>query len=380
MTSPPDQVRAPLSPAAAQLSAALQARAERVTVDRATLVEAFGEALPGAASGEHARSTLATLLYEIAEHGIIGLPTARTKWDAGRPALPEQVRIPTAAPVKSSAPRRHVSWRPELDWAYRARLTASQTEDLLACNRWFRDTHNRPDRRAPLSLRERSYEIFRHEKRLDSLITGALFAPGRLTLEQLATYREPPPLAHRRLGDGDTVLVVENSDTYATLYDLLKNDPGRIGHIAFGSGRAFEASVENIAELSDIHRIVYYGDLDAEGIAIPARASINGVQHGLPPIEPATGLYRLLLAHEPTASDIIASDRAHSLTAWLPGELRQAAHDLLTKGQRLAQEATNRNELGPEPSWRWRTSAAPQPETPAPDRRVGSPLGRNQAG
>lgn len=47
-------------------------------------MEAFREALPGAASGDNARSTLATLLYEIAEHSIIGLPTSRTKWDAGR--------------------------------------------------------------------------------------------------------------------------------------------------------------------------------------------------------------------------------------------------------------------------------------------------------
>ncbi|MET8590395.1 Wadjet anti-phage system protein JetD domain-containing protein [Streptomyces sp. NPDC005078] len=353
MTSPADQAEAPLSPAAAQLSAALQARADRATVTRATLMEAFRGALPGVASGASARSTLATLLYEIADRGIIGLPASRTKWDAGRPALPEQVRIPTAAPSKLSTPRQHVSWRPELNWAYDTRLTASQTKDLLACNRWFRDTHNQPTRRVPLPLRERSYEIFRYEKRLDTLITGALFAPGRLTLKQLATYREPPPLAHRRLGDGDTMLVVENSDTYATLRNLLKPAPGRIGYIAFGSGRAFEASVENTTELPGIHRIVYYGDLDAEGIAIPARASINGVQHGLPPIEPATGLYRLLLAHEPTAGDIIANERATSLTTWLPEELQQAAHALLTKGQRIAQEATNRNELSVEPDWRW---------------------------
>ncbi|MFG2153141.1 Wadjet anti-phage system protein JetD domain-containing protein [[Kitasatospora] papulosa] len=352
MTSSTDQLQVLLSPAAAQLSAALQARADRVTVSRATLIEAFREALPGAASGENARTTLATLLYEIAEHGIIDLPTSRTKWDAGRPALPEQVRIPTAPPARSSTPRQQVSWRPELNWAYGTRLTASQTQDLLACNRWFRDSHGHPARRAPLSLRERSYEIFRNEKRLDTLITGALFAPGRLTLNQLATYREPPPLAHHRLGDGDTVLVVENSDTYATLRNLLKPAPGSMGYIAFGSGRAFEASVENIAKLPDIHRIVYYGDLDAEGIAIPARASINGAQHGLPPIEPAASLYRLLLAHEPTAGDVIANERAHSLTAWLPVELRQAAYALLTKGQRLAQEATNRNELSIEPDWR----------------------------
>ncbi|MEU3506249.1 hypothetical protein ABZ726_38275, partial [Streptomyces hundungensis] len=124
----------------------------------------------------------------------------------------------------------------------------------------------------PVPLRERSYEIFRYKKHLDTLITGALFAPGRLTLKQLATYREPPPLAHRRLGDGDTLLVVENSDTYATLRSLLEPSPGRIGYIAFGSGRAFKASVENITELPDIHRIVYYGDLDMSETRKPATA------------------------------------------------------------------------------------------------------------
>ncbi|MFJ2376945.1 hypothetical protein ACIOZL_29930 [Streptomyces sp. NPDC087769] len=61
----------------------------------------------------------------------------------------------------------------------------------------------------------------------------------------------------------------------------------------------------------------------------------------------------MLLAHEPTAGDIIAKERAHILTAWLPDDLQQAAHALLTKGQRLAQEATNRNELSVEPDWRW---------------------------
>lgn len=353
MTSSTDPDQVPLSPAAAQLSAALQGRAERVTVSRATVMEAFREALPGAASGDNARSTLATLLYEIAEHSIIGLPTSRTKWDAGHPALPEQVRIPTAPPGKHATPRPHVSWRPELNWAYDARLTASQTEDLLACNRWFRDTHNQPARRVAVPLRERSYEIFRHEKRLDALITGALFAPGRLTLEQLATFREPPPLAHHRLGDGDTLLVVENSDTYATLRHLLQPAPGRVGYIAFGSGRAFEASVENVTELPGVRRIVYYGDLDAEGIAIPARASINGAQRGLPPVEPAAGLYRLLLAHEPTVGDIIDSEKAHSLTAWLPEGLQLTAHTVLTNGQRHAQEATNRRDLSAEPAWRW---------------------------
>ncbi|MFJ5531003.1 Wadjet anti-phage system protein JetD domain-containing protein [Streptomyces sp. NPDC093261] len=342
----------PLSPAAASLSAALQARAEKATVSRATLVEAFTAALPGLASGEHARTALATLLHELADHRLLNLPTSRAHWDAGRPRLPEQVRLPATTQATPRAPREPVSWRPELDWAYTARLTAAQTEDLLACNRWFRDSSNAPDRRTPIPLRERSYEIFRDEKRLDALISGALFAPGRLTLDQLATYRQPPPLAHHQVGDGDTLLVVENSDTYATLHDLIAKQPGRIRFIAFGAGRSFEASVSRLTELSGIHRIFYYGDLDADGLAIPARASLTALQHGLPPIEPATDLYRLLLGHTPTPSALVADDRAQTLTAWLPAPLSTQAHDLLTAGQRLAQEATNRNQLSIDSSWR----------------------------
>ncbi|MET8453157.1 Wadjet anti-phage system protein JetD domain-containing protein [Streptomyces sp. NPDC005209] len=341
----------PLSPAAASLSATLQARAEKATISRATLIEAFTAALPGLASGEHARTALATLLHELADHRLLTLPTSSARWDAGRPPLPEQVRLPTT-PATPRVPRGPVSWRPELDWAYTARLTAAQTEDLLACNRWFRDSSNAPDRHTPIPLRERSYEIFRDEKRLDALISGALFALGRLTLDQLATYRQPPPLAHHQVGDGDTLLVVENSDTYATLHDLLAKQPGRTRFIAFGAGRSFEASVSRLTELSGIHRILYYGDLDADGLAIPARASLTALQHGLPPIEPATDLYRLLLGHTPTASALVADDRAQTLTAWLPAPLSTQAHDLLTVGQRLAQEATNRNQLSVNSSWR----------------------------
>ncbi len=342
----------PLTPAAASLSAALQARTEKATVPRATLVEAFATALPGLASSEHARSALATLLQELADHHLLNLPTSKDRWDAGRPPLPEQVRLPTAAPATPRVPRSPVSWRPELDWAYTARLTATQTEDLLACNRWFRDTSSHPDRRTPIPLRERSHEIFRDEKRLDALTSSALFAPGRLTLDQLATYRQPPPLAHHRVGDGDTLLVVENSDTYATFHDLLTKQPNRTRLTAFGSGRSFEASVSRVRELPSIHRILYYGDLDADGLAIPARASLTALQHGLPPIEPATGLYRLLLGHTPTPSVPIADDRAQTLAAWLPTSLAAQAQRLLIAGQRLAQEVTNRNQLSSDSSWR----------------------------
>lgn len=222
---------------------------------------------------------------------------------------------------------------------------------LVLINRWFRDTSKRPEVRAPIRLRERSYEIFQDEKRLEALLSGALFAPGRLTLEQLGAFREPPPLAYRLLGDGDTLLVAENSDTYATLRDLLTPNPGRTRAVAFGSGRAFEASIETVKEIQGIQRIVYYGDLDAEGLAIPARASVTATQCGLPSVEPASALYDLLLSHTTTPGQPVTDERAHTLTTWLPPSLRQRTHEVLTSGRRIAQEATNPNQLAADATW-----------------------------
>ncbi|MEU6230767.1 Wadjet anti-phage system protein JetD domain-containing protein [Streptomyces sp. NPDC047042] len=352
MTAPTPEQPPHLSPGAARLSAALHARAERATLPRATVMEAFTTALPGAARSDNSRTALATLLEELSDAGVLRLPHGQAgKWDAGRPALPEHIRLPAVTPPKAAPAATRRSYRPELDWAHTARLTTAHHEVVALINRWFRDTSNRLELRAPISLRERSYEIFQDEKRLDALIYGALFAPGRLTLEQLGTYREPPPLAFRQLGDGDTLLVAENSDTYATLRDLLAPNPGRTRAVAFGSGRAFEASIETAKEIRGIQRILYYGDLDAEGLSIPARASVTATQIGLPPVEPATALYDLLLSHTPTPGQPLSEERAHTLAAWLAPTQRQETHDVLMSGRRIAQEATNRNQLAGDATW-----------------------------
>jgi hypothetical protein len=237
------------------------------------------------------------------------------------------------------------SWRPELTWAYDARLTTQQTDDLQAVNRWLRDTSSNSDARTPLPLRERSHEIFGDEKRLDALVSTALFAPSRLTLDQLATYRQAPPIAQQQISDQPTALVIENSDTYATLLALLTPEPGPIGHILFGCGRAFEASITQLTHLPSLRRILYYGDLDADGLDIPARTSATALEHNLPAIQPATGLYRLLLTRPRSAGQPIPQMHAARLANWLPHDLQAAARSVLTQGHRIAQESTNRRVL-----------------------------------
>jgi hypothetical protein len=344
-----------LSESAACLSATLNSTAER-RVEQATIFAAFGQACPGTAGTTQGRPVLSALLDELAERLLVELPRSRDGWDDAQPPLPRWLRLPTrpkaeTRTVRATAP---LLWRRELSWAGTDTLAVSQIEILKIINRWLRDTDGDHDRRAVVPMRERSLEIFGDEKRLDSLIASTLFAPGRLTLATLFARRIPPPLAYERLGDGGSILVVENSDTFETLSALLAEDRRHIGYVAFGGGHAFEASVARIARLEGVTDIVYYGDLDYDGLTIPQRANVSAVALGLPPVRPAEGLYRLLLqldvrGQAPRRIEQLDAERRVS---WLPAGSRLQVADILTAGSRLAQEATGAVLLGRDDSWR----------------------------
>jgi hypothetical protein len=77
------------------------------------------------------------------------------------------------------------------------------------------------------------------------------------------------------------------------------------------------------------------------------------VEHGLPPVRPATGLYAALLAHgRPGAARAVSADRARDAVAWLAEEHRDPAHALLVAARRLAQEAVGRDVLAATDGWR----------------------------
>ena len=131
--------------------------------------------------------------------------------------------------------------------------------------------------------------------------------------------RTRPPLSVRRLGDGPILLVVENADTFDSLRRDLAPASSAVGHIAWGSGAAFEASVLSVAEMPEVQGIVYFGDLDADGLRIPASAASLAAAEGLPPVRSADGLYRLQLERgiaQPGQTPV-ESDRASTLARWL---------------------------------------------------------------
>ena len=344
---------ADLSGPAARLAAALEAGASRVTVPREDFHPALEHACPGAVRSGRSRPVLAALLDELGDAGRIRLPGANSAWDAGRPPLPEWIRLASDTAAASRQRPSSFPWRPELRWAADAHLTTSQVSDLRKVNRWLRDTDTDPEAREPVPVRERSAEIFSDEKHLERLTSTSLFAPGRLDLALLGAIRIPPPLAFTRTGDGPVLLVLENSTTYATVVTLLRAAPGPVGHVAWGCGRAFEASVAGVAEIPGVAAIRYYGDLDPAGLSIPARAGVVASEYGLPEILPAAGLYEMMLSRQPQdGGPPPDAQRVATLTSWLPASLQEAAGDLLLSGRRIPQEATGHRLLSCTGKWR----------------------------
>ena len=190
--------------------------------------------------------------------------------------------------------------------------------------------------------RERSAEIFGDEKALDRLIGTTLFTPDRLSLELLRCRRVVPRLHCEPVGKGSVLLIVENSDTFDSLVTVLrKRNDHRVGLVGWGAGTGFEASVLSIANFGrTIAEVSYFGDIDENGLRIPANAALIAGGAGLPLVRPATGLYSALfsLGDPQPGQRSVPTDIAASVAAWLDPVHREEAARLLSGGWRLAQE------------------------------------------
>jgi hypothetical protein len=283
------------------------------------------------------RTRLRDLLTELAEAGVVE-PSVKPDRSL-QPHLPAFVTLTTAprARVGSGAGAGH-PWRPELEWAHQLRLTPTEFDALLAVQDYRK---HRPASPAVIPHRERSLQLFGDEKHLDRLARGRLFEPSRLDFGLLDCWWAPPPLAYRHLDDSDgPIVVTENSAGYHSLPAVLA---GRASILAYGAGGSFAQSVASLAELGPGRRVLYIGDLDAEGVAIPQRAAEAALAAGVSPPEPFVELWQALAE---------AADRHAQPATPVPGEvaaelcdwfghtaLAKDVQQLLENGVRVAQEA-----------------------------------------
>lgn len=337
---------------AGSLSGLQQGRRARIRLE--SYAAAFLTAEPSLATSPDRRSRLAAAIAELELAGVIRVSRALDRSEL--PPLPRFIVLRDGAPdAPVGAEAAGYPWRPELAWATHLPLRRSEFDALRSIQAFLRDL----DATVPIvPIEERSLELFGHEKRLDVLRRNRrLFGEGRLSLELLRAQQFAPPFSYRRVGVGPVALVLENVATFRSALATAPAD-GPVGLVIFGGGSNFCASICYLAELAAegpatfIREVRYFGDLDRRGLAIPIAADAASREAGLPPVQPAVGLWkRLLEVGRRGASPPVDALTADRLVGWLPLSLRSNAKELLVSGSRLAQEAVGTTLLARDSTW-----------------------------
>lgn len=302
----------------------------------------FLEAFPQWQGLTDRRERLRTLLDELAAAGRVQLPQdQRRSWEQSpAPALPRSISlVRELSALDASFNHRTFPWVLEL--AFIAGLRAITNPDELRRIHDFLKDH--PERRPIVPVKERAFQLFGDEKRLDDLRKTKLFDTGRLTLEMLRCRDVSTSLSciPSPRPSGSTWLIVENEatfDSFTRLNRVLSLHAG----IVLGSGRNVLRAVHFLETLlaSSVHRdFFYFGDIDKHGIAIPMLLDRHLFERTGHHVVAAAEYYEWLL--ESSKIDVMQSANVERSMAigWLPVRLREPVQGVLNQGRRLAQEA-----------------------------------------
>ena len=236
---------------------------------------------------------------------------------------------------------REFAWEAALTFLREARVNISFGE-LLRLNEFIKDDGKE---RELVPIKERSLQIFGDEKRLDLLLGSVLFREGRLDVKRdlrcevigvpLAWKRGPAVVAHQPL------IVIENAATWHS-YCRWNSERGLFSAVVYGDGNRFADGIRYLpdifAELGGPQRVLYFGDLDPQGLVIPQEAAARARAAGLPKIEPHLWSYRALLNFgEGHAQPWEGETPSPTLCDWLE-ECGEPARRLFATGRRMAQE------------------------------------------
>lgn len=147
----------------------------------------------------------------------------------------------------------------------------------------------------PLSINERSLQVFGDEKFLASTECKKILNQYGLSMGLFNIYNTPEPFIYylNRSASKDA-LIIENKDTWYTMRKILM-DTGYICNMDFkaliyGEGRKIQSSFEyiNADDTRDIHNLecfYYFGDIDSSGIDILYKLQKQYPLHEIIPFE-----------------------------------------------------------------------------------------------
>lgn len=148
----------------------------------------------------------------------------------------------------------------------------------------------------PLSVNERSLQIFGNEKLLSSPECKKILNKYHISLGQLNVYNTPEPfIYYTHPGYSKDALIIENKDTWYTMRKVLKETDKicgcRFKALIYGEGRKIQSSFEYINEddtkdIHDIQTFYYFGDIDSSGVDILYKLKKAYPLYDIRPFEP----------------------------------------------------------------------------------------------
>lgn len=168
--------------------------------------------------------------------------------------------------------------------------------DQKTANRKIKDFLRRGRPAIPLSVNERSIEVFGDEKYLASPECKQLLNQYKISIGLFNVYNTPEPFIYYNTPyNSSDALIVENKDTWYTMRKLLKEYDSicgfNFGALIYGEGRKIQSSFEYIEadDTRDIHGIntfYYFGDIDSSGIDILYKLQQEYPSYQISPFEP----------------------------------------------------------------------------------------------
>jgi hypothetical protein len=255
------------------------------------------------------------------------------------PARPKWVRLPPVQTPRDDFDHRAYPWNPVLSFlAAETRLPKGVREAALAVQRFLAQGETVP---VFVPIKERSFDIFGDEKRLEGLQhSTVLFGFGKLGLEQLRCYVVPQTPVAERFPEGAGIIVLENEATFDSFCRLSRHQRAyRL--VVYGRGHEIQkcaAYLRREAVRAGVNEIVYFGDVDRRGLEIPTQLGTD----------PALGLtvVPLVAAYAAILRDTApAAGPVPACCQWLPSGLAGRAAKSLEDGRRLPQEAFGWDEI-----------------------------------
>ncbi|MBI5495510.1 MAG: hypothetical protein HY904_10840 [Deltaproteobacteria bacterium] len=317
----------------------------RTRVDLETLWAAFNAAFPQERGRASARGELEELLRELAEQGVMKLPSSPRSFDrVQQPPLPRWVALPGPDAHEPVRDARGLAWHPALEFVHGlARLNPNEWDFLERVQEFLaRGGANEP----VLTVRERSVRLLGDDKRLEAWAEGRLFGPGRLDLALLRCRCVHEPLVSHDAGTGVDGLIIENKDTYASAVSArsMSTRAHAVRWIVYGSGNAVIQAFPGTTEWPEgPRRWLYFGDIDGRGLEIALR--LDDVVRRLTgqPLVPALALYDQALRRGrglrlQLTGKVLERDVLDRVGAWVGGEMGEGLAEVLAAGGRIPQE------------------------------------------